>query len=250
MATIHKCPFCSYSYKDKPLLYSHMEFEHNDELQGLTPAHLYFNYRNRARYSLYNVFGKSAVPGSNKPTLFDEVTETYQRFADQADKDLNTKIFEDRMLRVYGKKRLTDDIEKQREMLHNRAIAGVYTFTDGGQVNYIGSYEKRFLLHLDLDLNISSNDVLADPIQMVVPYVDKGVNRQHLPDFYIIPMQCIVNIKNDSNPRRDLIEREYAQDKSIMKNLVNGKVKGRTYLKIVENDFKEFDKLFYKMKSE
>lgn len=246
MSTIHKCPLCSYSYKDKKALYSHMDFHHNEELQGLTPAHLYFNYRNRARYSLYNIFGKSTV--SEKPTLFDEVTQTYQRFADQADKDLNTKTFEDRMMRVHGKKRLTDDIEKQREMLHNRSIAGLYTFTDGGQVTYIGTYEKRFLTHLDLDLNISSNDVLADPLQMVVPYNDNGVARQHLPDFYIIPMQCIVNIKNDSTPRRDLIEREYAQDKSIMNNLVKGK--SRIYLKIVENDFTEFDKFFNKMIAE
>ncbi len=225
-----------------------MDFHHNEELQGLSPAHLYFNYRNRARYSLYNMFGKSVV--SNKPTLFDEVTETYQRFADQADKDLNTKIFEERMMRIHGKKRLTDDIEKQREMLHNRAISGTYTFTDGGTINYVGSYEKRFLTHLDLDLNISSNDVLADPIQMVVSYEYKGIKRQHLPDFYIIPMQCIVNIKNNSAPRRDLIEREYAQDKAIVNNLIKGKGKDRVYLKIVENNFKEFDKLFNKMKSE
>jgi len=247
MLTIHKCPLCSYSYKDKKPLYEHMNFQHSEELQGLTPAHLYFNYRNRARYSLYNVFGKSVV--SDKPTLFDEVTETYQRFADQADKDLNTKIFEDRMIKVYGKKRLTDEIEKQRDMLHNRAISGTYTFTDGGTINYIGSYEKRFLMHLDLDLNISSNDILADPLQMAVSYEHDNIKRQHLPDFYIIPMQCIVNIKNDSTPRRDLIEREYAQDKAIMNNLVRGK-KGRVYLKIVENDFKEFDKLFQKMKAE
>lgn len=225
-----------------------MNLEHEDDLQGLSPAHLYFNYRNRARYSLYNMFGKSVV--SNKPTLFDETTETYQRFADQADKDLNTKIFEARMMRVHGKKRLTDDIEKQREMLHSRAISGTYTFTDGGQVNFIGSYEERFLKHLDLDLKISSNDVLADPLQMVVSYMDGEKRRQHLPDFYVIPLQCIINIKNNSAPRRDLIEREYAQDRSIIKNLVQGKGKGRKYLKIVENDFREFDKLFKKMKSE
>ena len=248
MPTIHKCPLCSYSYKEKSKLYDHMDFEHNEELHGLTPAHLYFNYRNRARYSLYNVFGRSMV--SKKPTLFDEVTETYQRLADQADKDLNTKIFEDRMMNVHGKKRLTDDIRKQREMLHNRKIAGRYIFTDGGEVTYIGSYEKRFLKHLDLDLHISSNDVLADPLQMVVPYKLNGVDKQHLPDFYIIPMQCIINIKNDSQPRRDLIEREYAQDKSIVKNLIQGKGKSRKYLKIVENDFRKFDKLFKKLVSE
>jgi hypothetical protein len=248
MSTTHKCPLCNYSFKEKTKLYEHINFEHSEELQGLSPAHLYFNYRNRARYSLYNMFGKSVV--SEKPTIFDEVTETYQRFADQADKDLNTKTFESRMMRVYGKKRLTDDIEKQKEMLHNRKIAGEYTFTDGGKIPYIGSYEKRFLEHLDLDLHISSNDVIADPLQMVVTYDDKGVQRQHLPDFYVIPMECIINIKNDSKPRKDLIEREYAQDRAIVTKLIKGKGKNRKYLKIVENNFKEFDKLFFKMKAE
>ena len=153
-------------------------------------------------------------------------------------------------MKIHGKKRLTDDIEKQKEMLGNRSISGKYTFTDGGEVGYVGSYEKRFLTHLDIDLNMSSNDVLDGPLQMVVPYVYNGVKKRHIPDYYIIPMQCIVNIKNDSAPRRDLIEREYAQDKSIMDNLVKGKGKGRVYLKIVENDFKQFDKLFNKMRLE
>lgn len=248
MAVLHKCPFCTFKYKDKDKLYVHMKDDHEEDLQNLTPKHIYFNYRNRARYSLYNMFGKSVV--SNKPTLFDEVTGRYQRFADQADKDLNTKKFEERMMRVYGKKRLTDDIEKQREMLHSRKIASKYMFSDGGEITYVGSYERRFLEHLDLELGISSNDVLAEPLQMVVPYRYKDKDRQHMPDFYIIPMRCVVNIKNDSKPRRDLLEREFAQDRAINKHLIQGKGKGRTYLKIVENDFREFDKLFEKIKQE
>lgn len=242
----HKCPFCTYRFKDKQKLYEHMKDNHEDDLQGLSPAHIYFNWRNRARYSLYNMFGKSVV--SNKPTLFDETTERYQRFADQADKDLSTKIFEKRMMRVHGKKRLTDDIEKQREMLHSRSIAGTYTFTDGGTITYVGSYEKKFLEHVDLKLGIHSNDVFAEPLDMVVEYEFDGRTRKHMPDFYIVPLKVIVNIKNDSVPRRDLIDREYAQDRSIIKTLVTGK--GNTYIKIVENDFKKFDKLYEKMRQE
>ena len=248
MAVIHKCPFCTFKFNDKQKLYDHMASDHKEDLQNLSPAHIYFNHRNKSRYSLYNMFGKSVV--SNKPTLFDEVTERYHRFADQADKDLNTKQFEARMMARYGKTRLTDDIEKQREMLHNRSIAGKYVFTDGGEITYIGSYERKFLEHLDLKLGISSNDVLAEPLQMVVPYVHEGKNRQHLPDFYIIPLKTIVNIKNDSKPRRELLSREFAQDRSIEKNLLTGKGKDRKYLKIVENDFREFDKLFRKLKNE
>ena len=224
-----------------------MSFKHEEDLQNLTPAHIYFNYRNRHRYSLYNMFGKSVV--SNKPTLFDEVSERYHRFADQADKDLNTKIFEKRMMKKYGKKRLTDDIEHQKKMLANRSISGEYVFSDGGVIGYVGSYERKFLEHIDMELNIHSNDVIAEPF--VVDYKYQDVERQHIPDFYIIPMKCIVNIKNDSRPRRDLIEREFAQDKAIIETLVKrGKVKDRKYLKIVENNFKKFNKLFEKMKRE
>lgn len=248
MTKVHACPFCDYKFKEKPKLYNHMKNEHEEDLQNLTPAHIYFNYRNRARYSLYNMFGKSR--GSGKPTLFDEVSERYHLFADDADKKLYVKTFENRMMRIHGKKRLTDDIEVQREMLYNRKIAGTYTFTDGGEITYLGSYEKNFLEYIDQKLGISSKDIIAEPPQMVVPYTYQGKERQHMPDFYIIPMDCIINIKNDSKPRRDLIEREFAQDKAIVNHLLKGKGKGRKYLKIVENDFREFNKLFEKMKEE
>lgn len=43
MKVQHKCPFCTYRFKDKQKLYEHMKDNHEDDLQGLSPAHIYFN---------------------------------------------------------------------------------------------------------------------------------------------------------------------------------------------------------------
>ena len=42
---VYRCPYCEYKYDQKHALYAHMEKEHEDQLNGVSPAQAYFNYK-------------------------------------------------------------------------------------------------------------------------------------------------------------------------------------------------------------
>jgi len=118
------CPFCKRIYispEGKGALYEHMRKEHEEELNNLSPAQVYFNWKNK--YKLTKGNGISVISG--KPTNFNEITERYERFLPE-EKEAYRKLFLDRMKKVYGKETLLGDIEQQKKMLANRSISGRY----------------------------------------------------------------------------------------------------------------------------
>lgn len=232
MTKLFTCPFCKKKYVDKGALYAHLENEHADNLQGLPAAQVYFNFRNK--YALTKGFGKSIISG--KPTKFNLVTERYEKFADDHEKELYREQFRQNMLKKYGKDTLLTDPEQQKKMLSNRKISGVFKWDDGTETVYTGSYERTFLefLNINYDWNCSSD--LVAPAPMIIDYVDStGEKRFHIPDFYIQSLNLIVNIKSSENNGYRLrdIEDEKLEDKAIKATTFN-------YIKIYDNDFSAF----------
>ena len=90
-----KCPFCSKHYVTKQSLYDHIDGNHHEQLNGLTPAHYYFNYKN------HKTEGKCVI--CKKPTQFNETTERYERFCSNKCKEIYRKQFQERMIKKYGK---------------------------------------------------------------------------------------------------------------------------------------------------
>lgn len=229
MSNLINCPFCKKRYLNKESLYNHMEKEHSDEMCGLSSKQIYFNYKNK--YALTKGFGKSVISG--KPTKFNEITCRYERFLPE-EKDQYRQYFLRNMKRA-GKENIMKDMEHQKMMLANRKISGKYKFTDNTEFTYTGSYEKKFLEYLDVYMNWPSSDLMA-PAPQIFPYIDSdGVERAHIPDFYISSLNLIVNIKSSENKHYRLrdIETERLQDESIKKSTFN-------YVKIYDNEFDKF----------
>lgn len=227
--TLCKCPFCSKRYLGKEAIYDHLDREHKDELHGLSPKQIYFNYTNK--YALTKGFGKSIISG--KPTKFNEITCRYERFLPE-EKDQYRKYFLDNMKRA-GKENIMKDMEHQKMMLANRSISGQYKWSDGTLITYTGSYEKKFLEYLDLFLNWPSSDIMA-PCPSLFPYKDSdGIEHVHIPDFYISSLNLIVNIKSAANKHYRLrdIEIEKLEDAAIRRSNFN-------YIKIYDNQFGKF----------
>lgn len=242
MASVFKCPFCDRKYVDKNALYDHMNSNHEDDLCGLSAAQVYFNYKNK--YALTKGFGKSIVSG--KPTPFNTTTERYEKFANDKEKEIYREMFKRRMINKYGKETLLTDPEHQKKMLAGRAISGKYKWDDGTETTYTGSYELKFLEHLNLKYDWQSSSDIIAPAPIIFPYVDSsGKNRFHIPDFYIQSLNLIVNIKSTTNMGYRLrdIEDEKLEDLEIKKSSYN-------YIKIYDNDFKNFDELFQALKSD
>lgn len=230
MSNLIKCPFCERKYIVKDGVYVHMDKEHNDELNGLSPKQVFFNYKNKDRYELGNKYGKSIFSG--KPTKWNEITGRYERFLPE-EKHLAREKFMKNM-KATGKENIMNDINHQRDMLAARSISGKYKFRDGVEFTYTGSYEHKFLEYLDKILGWPSSDLMA-PAPQNFDYVFDGQMRRHFPDFYISSLNLIVNIKSASNKHyrlRDL-DREHAQDVAIKSSNYN-------YIKIYDNQFSQF----------
>lgn len=238
---LYKCPFCSLKFVEKQGVYLHMSDEHHDELHGLPASQVFFNYRNR--YALTKGFGKSVISGL--PTKWNEVTERYERFANDKEREQYRQYFRNNMMKKYGKDTLLTDPEHQKKMLANRQISGVYKWENGTETIYTGSYEKKFLEFLDQTYQWNNPSDIMAPAPMIFPYIDsEKKNRFHIPDFYISSLNLIINVKSKTNQGYRLrdIEDERAEDRAIKNSSFN-------YLKIYDNDFSDFITVIEKLKN-
>jgi len=212
-----------------------MEQNCKDQLYGLPAAQVYFNIRNR--YFPNKEHGLSVISG--KITPFNLTTERYERFANEQERQQYREYFRQNMIKKYGKDTLLNDPEHQKAMLANRKISGTYTWKTGEETTYTGSFERRFLEYLDIELDWSNPADVMAPAPMYFEFKDdQGVSHFHIPDFYITSLNLIINIKSSENEHYRLrdIDRERFQDNAIKKSNFN-------YLKIYDNDFKRFDKV-------
>jgi len=225
-----RCPLCSkrYKAKNKQELYDHMEKEHSEELNGLSPAQYLFNHRNKKSG------GKCVMCG--KETNWNEKVERYERFCSEKCRKKYREEFKKRMKRKYGKTHLLDSPEKQKEMLSKRKISGTYTWEDGYKHSYCGSYEKDFLNFMENFMQWENPSDIMMPAPQIIPYQWKGKRHFYIPDVYITSINTLIEIKSNTNKHyraRDL-EQEKEKDKAVEK------IKDIRYIKILEKDYEPF----------
>lgn len=226
------CPFCKRTYisrKGEYSLYMHMADKHEEELGGLPPEQVYFNYRNH--YDLKKGNGLSVISG--KPTPFNRTTKRYERFLPE-ERTAYVQMFRARMRKVYGKESLLQDPEQQKKMLANRSISGIYKWNDGGETTYTGSFEYSFLEFIE-SLGFTSTAIMG-PAPQIFSYTLDGETKFHIPDFYIPSINLLIQIKSSENKHYRLrdIEKEQAIDAAI-------KADGRfNYLKIYDKQHQYF----------
>lgn len=230
-----KCPFCSKKYINKNSLYEHMDNIHNEQLNGLTPAHFYFNYRN------HKTEGKCII--CKGPTKFNEETERYDRLCSEKCKEKYIKMFKERMIKKYGKDNLLNDPEMQKKMLASRKISGTYIWTDKTKYTYTGSYEKDMLQYLDKILNFESKDVIS-PAPQIFKYEYEGKEHFYMPDIYITSLNLIIEVKGTNNhyQKRDI------NIQKIKKETVE-KEKKYNYIIVFDKKYDELLKLIEKIKN-
>lgn len=227
---IFHCPFCEKKYvNSKQSLYTHMEKTHKEQLNGLSPAQIYFNFKNK-KTSGHCIICK-------KETKFNEQTERYERLCDNPKcKEIYIKQFKERMMKKYGKTTLLNDEEQQKKMLANRKISGEYKWSKPPYTifKYTGTYEKEFLEFMDIFLNWDSKDLFA-PSPITFKY--KYDNKEHfyIPDFYIESLNLIIEVKSFENNhyRQRDIGKEKAKDLVVQKENYN-------YFKVHDKYYDDF----------
>ena len=230
----YKCPYCD-ERRTKEDLISHILDEHDEMIpEGYTPARLVFNVINKKDH------GSCII--CRKETRWDEDKCRYNRLCDNPSckkeytrrAHMNTNI-EEKMR----------DPEFQAKMLAGRSISGKYKFQDGGLVDYVGSYEKKFLEFMDKVLHVQSIDIQSPGPSIY--YKFNGEDHFWITDFCYKPFNLVFDIKDGgSNPNTREMPEYRAKQKAKEAAI---KDQGRfNYIRLTDNNFEQLISIMLDLK--
>ena len=236
---VYRCPICNKPYKTLTGWVGHMNLEH--------PEHRPTGFSD-SQYFYFCLTGKTegkCVTCGN-PTEWNEATQKYNRFCNNPQCKVKYKeVFNQRMIKKYGKVSLCDDPEQQRKMLKARHISGQYQFKDGGKVDYVGSYEKDFLKMMDMFLRFKSSDIMA-PSPHTYSYQYEGETHFYIPDFFIPDLNLEIEIKDETTTHPKFLAVDKVKEK--LKDEVLASIKDIKYIKITDKKYDSFFNLLASLK--
>lgn len=237
----YKCPFCvSKVYKNFGAWATHMETMHNEQIpKEWTPA--------RYLYFMQTGMREGHCVVCKKPSDWNEATQKYERYCkNPACKQSYIKTAKKRMVDKYGKEYILTEPDRQRKMQAAKKMSGKYKFQDGGEVAYVGTYEKDFLEMLDT-FGFSSNDIIG-PSPNTYFYLynnpkepEKKGKHFYIPDFFIPSLNLEIEIKTQLNMHHKIQDidkvKEYQKDDMMNQLVARNKI---NYLKLSDKDYTSF----------
>ena len=241
-----RCPTCKKPFKTLGGFTSHMETIH----PGTIPKGW-----SGARYFYYVLTGKDhgSCVECKRNTEWNEASMKYGRYCDDPKcKQKYRDVRDNRMIGKYGKVYLLDDPDMQRKMLKARSISGTYTFSDGGKIDYVGSYEEDFLKMMDTFLHWPSSDIMgSSPNTYTYQYInpkdkENEGEKFYIPDFFIPTLNMEVEIKDDTTTHHKFIDID--QVKEACKDEMMKTVPNVTYLKLLDKSYTKFFEVLLNLK--
>ena len=236
----YKCPYCE-ERLDRNKLPSHIDKKHPEMIpEGYTASRVAFNTINK------KTIGHCIICG--KETNWNENKCRYERICnDPKCKKEYIKMTEERLKKARGitKKEMLSNPDFQNKMLKGRSISGTYKFSDGGKLEYVGSYEKNFLEFMDKFLKVKSSDIQA-PGPTIEYYYD-GKKHFWITDYYYIPYNLVLDIKDGGkNPNnREMPEyraKQRAKEKAI------SQLGEYNYIRLTDNQFDQLIEIMLDLK--
>ena len=235
----YKCPYCTERYDKFKLIY-HIEEKHEELIpEKQTPTQVVFNYINKKDHGTCVVCGKE--------TEWNEKAGKYNRLCNNPKcKEKLREEFKKNAMAARGTYNFTADPKFQEKMLKGRKISSTYTFTDGGKIDYVGSYEKKFLEFADKVMNIDSKDIMGPG--PTIEYQFEGQTHYWITDFYYIPANLVLDIKDGGkNPNTRPME-EYRAKQDAKESAIR-KLRKYNYLRLTDNDFGQFMEVLADLKA-
>nr|DAY78571.1 MAG TPA: cysteine peptidase [Caudoviricetes sp.] len=231
----YKCPYCDKRFV-RAKLHIHIQNEHEDLIpEGYTALRVAFNTIN------HKTEGHCIMCGA--VTDWNEDKGRYERLCNNPKcHEAYKKMVAERTKKKYGTERLQTDPEYaeyvQRKALAGRKMHGEYKFADGGVIEYFGSYEKKFLQFMDQIMHCKSEDILAPAPS--IKYIYNGEQHLYIPDFYYIPYNLIIEIKDGgSNPNNHPHRTGEDELKLRCKEEAIIQLNEFSYVRVVNNDFSQ-----------
>lgn len=240
---IFKCPICKKKYTSAKFLENHVLQEHTDMIPRDMPVAQYiFNLKNKKEH------GNCVI--CKRPTSWNEKINKYHRFCSQKCKDIYIKEARARLMRVYGTDNLAKDPEHQKKMLENRKISKKYTFSDGGTINCVGSYEYDFIKYCDEVMGFGSKDIV-DPSHnnILFRYEFENKERFYIPDYYMPDYNLLIEIKDkgDNNHENIKIHMKAMDSEKFRAVIESNKY---NFITVCGKDYSRFVELIEYLKSE
>lgn len=229
-----KCPYCE-KRLERTKLPSHIQTEHEDMIpEGYTALRVSFNTINHKTEGLCII--------CKKPTDWNENKGRYERLCNNPKcKEQYRRMIAERNKNKYGTERLQTDPRYaeaiQQKALAGRHISGIYKFEDGGTIKYVGSYEKQFLEFMNLVLHCKSEDI--DAPGPAITYTLDNKQHMYLPDFYYIPYNLLIEIKDGGSNPNNHPKRIEEEKKNKAKEAAVYKLQKYNYVRVTNNDFSQ-----------
>ena len=238
MAKTYKCQYCEKRFIRKDLI-NHIENKHEEMIpEGFSASRLVYNQINKVSY------GKCRVCG--KETTWNEKAGRYNVLCSNPKcKEHMREEYKKNMLRVKGTYNILNDPEQQKKMLANRSISGKYKFTtDGGELTYTGSYEKKCLEFMDVVMQIPSTDILSPGPTLEYEY--NGEKHFYITDFYYIPYNLIIEVKDggDNPNNKKSVGMISSREKTIEKEHLITDRGEYNYIRLTNNNFAQLLEIF------
>ena len=241
MAKRYKCPYCDVRL-ERPKLIEHIEKKHEELIpEGYTATRIVYDVANKTSGGRCRVCGK--------PTQWNESSGRYDVLCgDPKCKQHMRDEYKKNMLRVKGTYNILNDPEQQTKMLANRSISGTYKFSDGGEVTYTGSYERKCLEFMDVVMQIPSKDIIAPGPTLYYTY--EGKEHFYITDFYYPNYNLIIEVKDggDNPNMKDTPGMRSSRERTIEKEHLITDQGQYNYVRLTNNDFSQLIEVFMNIK--
>lgn len=235
----YKCMYCETKLAKEKLV-DHIDESHTNLIPSdYTAARLVFNTVNRKE--------KGACVICGNETQWNENTWRYERFCCEKCRKKAAELAAANLKKKTGmsKEEMLSDPEFQNKMLKGRSISGTYKFTHGGSLDYVGTYEKKFLEFCDKVLNLKASEIMAPG--PTIEYMYQKEKHFWITDFMIIPFNLVIDVKDGGqNPNnREMAsyrEKQAAKETAIIQG------KKYNYLRLTDNDFSQLMEAFMEIK--
>lgn len=245
---IYRCQHCNFNIaadktkkgikSPKYIMGEHYESKHKNLLPDDMSGFRWFYY-------LLTKKDHGSCVECHNETDFNELSMKYSRFCNNpACKQKYKEERNRRMMKKHGKICLLDDPEMQKKMQAGRKIAGTYLWSDRkSKFFYLSSYELHFLKYLDLELHWPASDLFS-PSPHTYNYEYKEKSHFYMPDFFIPSLSLEIEIKDDGSARN--INQESREKDKIKEDLMRSISNIVNFIKIVNKDYTDFEKIIKK----
>lgn len=229
----YKCPYCE-ARVERAKLHIHIQDNHEDMIpDGYTALRVAFNTINNKTEG-HCIICKGV-------TDWNEDKGRYERLCNNpACHEAYKKLVAERTKRIYGTDRLQNDPRYadfvQKRALAGRSMAGTYKFTDGGEVGYMGTYERKLLEFMDTVMHCESEDILSPGPS--IKYKFEGTDHIYISDFFYVPYNLIIEIKDGGRNRNTHPKRLGEEEAKIRaKEKAVKDLQMFNYVRVTDNDF-------------